>query len=285
MNAIPSSLYFNNSQRAPFMGNSLKGNGPALAAFYNRFQMFPSLTSTTFGLSTSNASKQVPGISGANGRFSGLQQTPSDALSSFRARNGPPPSEAKPGISQSHVQQTLSGSRSPSMTSSTRNSFLSNSSIASSTRNSFLSDSSMTSSQASLKSSTLLNSAKTVNAAGKVASGLATSFSPPLALATQASLAIADAITTGFTNSDQAQISQNYQKTIQSHKVGSSLVASSQRESEQVKANYGSAGSSIGAAFGPLGALAGYYIGKAAAPDVPILQVDTFSGPQSFDQI
>lgn len=141
--------------------------------------------------------------------------------------------------------------------------------------------SSASSSAASKASTTALTAARTANTAGKIGAGVAGMASAPFALAAQASMAIGDAVTAGLTNSEQASISDRYQKTIQSHKVGSNLVASSQRENDQIKANYANAGATIGSLFGPIGALAGYYIGRSSAPSLQTYNVDSFSGPVS----
>lgn len=135
------------------------------------------------------------------------------------------------------------------------------------------------------KSNSFLKSSRAGAAGGKAATAIGASFSAPASIALLASQAISDSITTGYTNADQAEINAKYNRTMASHKIGSHIAAESQRNADQIKANYGAAGSSIGGIFGPVGALAGYYIGKAAAPDVDTYKVDTFNGPQSFDGI
>lgn len=126
----------------------------------------------------------------------------------------------------------------------------------------------------SLKTAT--NVGRGVAAGGTAALSFASGPAGAIAAAMQALGEGVNAIQTSQTNT---QISKDYAHNMSQNGVNTGIQAELMRTSQQNTNNYASAGGSIGALFGPLGALAGHAIGSALSnSSVDFRTANSFGG-------
>jgi len=82
---------------------------------------------------------------------------------------------------------------------------------------------------------------------------------------------------------DQFRANSTLNSNLQQHGVGLSSAITAIQQNQQVAADYGSAGASLGSILGPLGSLGGYFLGHAFAPQSQIPGVYSSSGMVSAD--
>lgn len=118
--------------------------------------------------------------------------------------------------------------------------------------------------------------AKTVGAGATTALSFASGPAGAIAAAAQA---IGEGVNQIQTSQTNTQISKDYSHNISQNGVNVGLNADLIRTSQQNTNNYASAGGSIGALFGPLGALAGHAIGSALSnSDINLRTASSFAG-------
>lgn len=123
-----------------------------------------------------------------------------------------------------------------------------------------------------------LRTATGLASAGMMASGVGA----PVALAMQLSQAVGSAVHSGLNTSTQNKIGQDFIHNQQQWAIGGSKAAESVQASQQQRLAAANTGASIGSIFGPLGALAGWYIGSSTGPSSKdSYQVGSFKGSVS----
>lgn len=120
-------------------------------------------------------------------------------------------------------------------------------------------------------------------ASGAVATGLtASGVGTPVALAMQASQMAGEAVKHGLNASAQNSIGRDFISNQQQWSIGGAKAAETQYSLSQQRIANANTGASIGSLFGPLGALAGWYIGKGDAFSSQAgYQVSSFGGSVS----
>lgn len=119
-----------------------------------------------------------------------------------------------------------------------------------------------------------LNTATSAVSSGLMSSGIGT----PIGLAMEASKAVGNMISTGLASSETQDLNQQYARNLAISNSTGTQYADSVRLNAQQKLESASSGASMGAAFGPIGALVGWFAGKATAKEVPTYQANSFSG-------
>lgn len=114
---------------------------------------------------------------------------------------------------------------------------------------------------------------------GAVSTGAAAAGLGPAAIAAQVSQQLGEAVASGYRSAAEASSRADYQHNIQQHGVAVRQNANAIKASQDTRIDRANTGAMIGSIFGPLGALAGHYIGQATAgTPSDTFKVDSFSG-------
>lgn len=127
-------------------------------------------------------------------------------------------------------------------------------------------------------SSQTLEAAQQASSIVRTATSVGSGFHPAL-LAAQVAQEVGGAIASGYQQSETNQANKDYAQNIQLHTVGSRQSADAVRLSQQNKIDARATGATIGAMFGPIGALVGHFAGNLATEnDNDRYKVDSFQG-------